>query len=535
MRFGGPVRVLAAAALALGACAGSDTVGAAASADAASAGCQAGSHRICACGGQPEVRACPAEGRLAGCTCLDRTFCQTCASPGDCGGTLGCWGGRCVEAPDATACLGDPCDGVPCAGGALLACVAGRCEVASGSPGIDAAGGDAPRPGDATAPRILSPACAHLLGVPAETDAADAWLFGALLPLTGPLPEIGEGLRAAVGLAVAELNAAGGLLGRPVAVLVCDTAGDPAAGTDAAAHLAALGVGGVVGPALSSVSRDVAAALAERDVLLVSPSATAPGLGDGLPRLWRLAPSDALQGEALGRAARAVGWSRAVLMTEMSGWGSGLADALELGLCGDTGCDPAAVQRVEFDSGDPSAAVPAGAHAVGSVGPDVVAILAVNPAASGLVSSRHHGDLHLGQVLLANNDFLIIDFEGEPSRSMEQRRARHTPLRDVASMLRSFDYARWTALRGVLQGPDDAARFAPLGAHWLAETREAFLAGYARTGADTGLFPSLDAVRGLLRLLELEKAMYELRYEIRNRPGWVGIPLQGILDSIRTE
>jgi maltose alpha-D-glucosyltransferase/alpha-amylase len=165
----------------------------------------------------------------------------------------------------------------------------------------------------------------------------------------------------------------------------------------------------------------------------------------------------------------------------------------------------------------------------------ILALADSAPEASGLVSSRHHGDLHLGQVLLANNDFLIIDFEGEPSRPMAERRARHTPLRDVAGMLRSFDYARCAALRGALQGPDDAARFAPLGAQWLAETREAFLAGYARTGAETGLFPSLDAVRGLLSLLELEKAMYELRYEIRNRPGWVGIPLQGILDSIRTE
>ncbi|RPH61342.1 MAG: hypothetical protein EHM83_13135 [Burkholderiales bacterium] len=162
--------------------------------------------------------------------------------------------------------------------------------------------------------------------------------------------------------------------------------------------------------------------------------------------------------------------------------------------------------------------------------------LADRPAASleGLLCARHHGDLHLGQVLLANNDFLIIDFEGEPSRPIEERRARHTPLRDVAGMLRSFDYARWTALGRACQEPGDARRFEPLAALWLAGTRDAFLSGYTRATADAGLFPSLEAARPLLTLLELEKAMYELRYELRNRPGWVGIPLKGILDSIRT-
>jgi maltose alpha-D-glucosyltransferase/alpha-amylase len=146
-----------------------------------------------------------------------------------------------------------------------------------------------------------------------------------------------------------------------------------------------------------------------------------------------------------------------------------------------------------------------------------------------MLCTRHHGDLHLGQILLARNDFLIIDFEGEPSRPIEARRARHTPLRDVAGMLRSFDYARWTALGRTTQGPGDAQRFERLAAAWLAGTREAFLAGYGRATVDSGIFPSLEAARPLLALLELEKATYELRYELANRPGWAGIPLQGIL------
>jgi maltose alpha-D-glucosyltransferase/alpha-amylase len=150
----------------------------------------------------------------------------------------------------------------------------------------------------------------------------------------------------------------------------------------------------------------------------------------------------------------------------------------------------------------------------------------------GYLSTRHHGDLHLGQVLVARNDFLIIDFEGEPSRPIDERRARHTPLRDVAGMLRSFDYARWTALGRAVQGPGDAERFEAPAADWLASTREAFLAGYARAASGAGIFPSLAAARPLLTLLELEKAMYELRYELANRPAWAEIPLKGILDSI---
>ncbi len=146
------------------------------------------------------------------------------------------------------------------------------------------------------------------------------------------------------------------------------------------------------------------------------------------------------------------------------------------------------------------------------------------------LKTRYHGDYHLGQVLLSQNDFLITDFEGEPARSLEERRAKHCALRDVAGMLRSFSYARWTAAKqanNMDHGRD--GRLEALLAQWERETRREFLKAYEQAVAGSGLYGSFPAARGLLELFELEKALYELRYEINNRPGWVRIPLQGIL------
>jgi maltose alpha-D-glucosyltransferase/alpha-amylase len=159
----------------------------------------------------------------------------------------------------------------------------------------------------------------------------------------------------------------------------------------------------------------------------------------------------------------------------------------------------------------------------------IARIDACSLATARAVKTRHHGDYHLGQVLLTKNDFLITDFEGEPSRSFEERRVKHSALRDIAGMLRSFNYARWTALRGALRGHEDDERLTPLAADWENRTRSAFLAAYEGAAREGGLFSSLDEVRGLMQLFELEKALYELRYELANRPGWAGIPLQGIL------
>jgi len=143
---------------------------------------------------------------------------------------------------------------------------------------------------------------------------------------------------------------------------------------------------------------------------------------------------------------------------------------------------------------------------------------------------RIHGDYHLGQVLITRNDFVIVDFEGEPGHSLEQRRAKHSPLRDVAGMLRSFSYVEHSALRGVAQDEVGFAKLAPLAHAWAAEVRAAFLSAYDTQAREGSLYGSLQPGRGLLGLFELEKALYELRYELGNRPGWAGIPLQGILE-----
>jgi maltose alpha-D-glucosyltransferase/alpha-amylase len=148
-------------------------------------------------------------------------------------------------------------------------------------------------------------------------------------------------------------------------------------------------------------------------------------------------------------------------------------------------------------------------------------------AGGAALKTRCHGDYHLGQVLLASNDFVIIDFEGEPARPLEERRAKTSPLRDVAGMLRSFDYARATALHNVARGDGDQARLAALATEWLAATRRAFLDAYDASMRASGA-PGLGAAGDLLALAELEKALYELRYELANRPTWVGIPLAAV-------
>ena len=151
----------------------------------------------------------------------------------------------------------------------------------------------------------------------------------------------------------------------------------------------------------------------------------------------------------------------------------------------------------------------------------------------GSLKTRLHGDFHLGQVLVCGHDFTIIDFEGEPARSFAQRRAKGSPLRDVAGMLRSFSYARWSALRRINAEPQREPRLAEAAQLWEQATRAAFLQAYGATRSAGGPAPaSSDA---LLALFELEKALYELRYEIDNRADWTPVPLRGILDLLHSQ
>jgi maltose alpha-D-glucosyltransferase / alpha-amylase len=145
------------------------------------------------------------------------------------------------------------------------------------------------------------------------------------------------------------------------------------------------------------------------------------------------------------------------------------------------------------------------------------------------IKTRYHGDYHLGQVLVNNNDFIIIDFEGEPARPLMERRMKHSSLRDVAGMLRSFDYARWNALQSGTYSDADLARLAPLALGWECEVREMFLNAYEENTRDSGLYSDFAEIAGLIDLFELEKALYELRYEVGNRPAWINVPLLGVL------
>ncbi|HXS89983.1 MAG TPA: maltose alpha-D-glucosyltransferase [Steroidobacteraceae bacterium] len=147
---------------------------------------------------------------------------------------------------------------------------------------------------------------------------------------------------------------------------------------------------------------------------------------------------------------------------------------------------------------------------------------------------RHHGNLHLGKVLLVADDFLITGFEGDASLPLAERRSKDSPLRDVAAVLRSFDYARATALERVGMGrPDLRDPLLPALDDWLRQSTEFFLKGYRRAAVESSCVPADDAAfAALTTLFQIQCALHELRRELDHRPSWIEVPIRALLASL---
>ncbi|MFC7810946.1 maltokinase N-terminal cap-like domain-containing protein [Streptomyces olivaceus] len=217
-----------------------------------------------------------------------------------------------------------------------------------------------------------------------------------------------------------------------------------------------------------------------------------PGASDG----WTLALNALAAGDEFTVQAHELG--RAMGDVHLA-----LASAFPVGAPGENGRTAA----------DMTERLTAAAHCVPALQPFVpglrAAFAALSTCDSGPPAQRIHGDLHLGQVLRAGRDWFVIDFEGEPSRPLAERRSAHSPVRDIAGMLRSFDYA--------------ARQRRPWRPEWARRCREAFCAGYA---ARAGWDPRKK--HGLLRAYETDRAVYEVLYEARHRPDWLPVPMAAI-------
>jgi maltose alpha-D-glucosyltransferase/alpha-amylase len=147
------------------------------------------------------------------------------------------------------------------------------------------------------------------------------------------------------------------------------------------------------------------------------------------------------------------------------------------------------------------------------------------------IKIRHHGDFHLGQVLIAKDDAYILDFEGEPRRSLAERRSKAPPARDVAGFVRSIDYATSAAIdRAPNLTPEERAALAKLMRDWGERLTAAYWEAYRETMNNAPLWPADD--QQTLRLLDrfvVDKALYEIEYELTNRPNWAHIPLDATL------
>ncbi|HEX4327319.1 MAG TPA: maltose alpha-D-glucosyltransferase [Burkholderiales bacterium] len=157
-------------------------------------------------------------------------------------------------------------------------------------------------------------------------------------------------------------------------------------------------------------------------------------------------------------------------------------------------------------------------------------ISAFTVSTEGLMKTRYHGDLHFGQLLLAQNDFIVLDFEGEPTRPIEERRRKHSPLRDVAGMLRSASYAAYAALqRSIADHAERQESVREALREWEGMIVAAAMQGYRESVRGLPSVPADAAeMQALIDLLVIEKALYEMRYEMNNRPDWLPIPMAGL-------
>jgi maltose alpha-D-glucosyltransferase/alpha-amylase len=148
---------------------------------------------------------------------------------------------------------------------------------------------------------------------------------------------------------------------------------------------------------------------------------------------------------------------------------------------------------------------------------------------------RIHGDYHLGQVLRVKTDFVILDFEGEPARPLAVRRSKQSPLRDVAGMLRSFGYAAYASLLNYsARHPEGVTRLEPWAQLWERSAAAEFLRAYRETAQGADFLPPRNTdFHKLLNIFLLDKALYEVRYELNSRPLWIRIPLMGIMSLVK--